>query len=240
MSLREAAAAANLSLPTTHRILSTLKSAGALSGNQDGTYTLGPRLLALHEQYTQTKRAVQDVVEAHMTAMLTDSAMSVRLSVLDVTEIYIFAGVDNGVNAKMRSQVGARYEAYCTAPGKVLLAGLSSRKLDDYVFSAGFVAMTSNTIVVPSRLSDEIKRVHVTGYAVDDGEFIDGVRCLSVPVRMADGQIVAALSVAGERMSLKNISRSVACLTASANDLADKLSRIPGSLRVLHSTADCA
>ena len=233
VSLREAAQATKLSLAATHRILSTLKSVGALSTSHDGTYTLGPRLLALHEQNAKAKRAVQEVVEAHLTEMLCSPATSVRLSVFDTTEIYIFAGVDNGVSAKMRSRIGARYEAYCTAPGKVLLAGLSPHKLDDYVFSAGFVAMTSNTIVVPSRLSDEIKRVHLNGYAVDDGEFIEGVRCISVPVRVVGGQVVAALSIAAETMSLIDISRSVPLLAAHADALAQKLSQIPGSLRVL-------
>ncbi len=233
VSLREAAKAANLSLATTHRILSTLKSVGALSMSHDGTYTLGPRLLALHEQNANADRAVQQVVEAHMTEMLCAPAMSVRLSVFDMAEVYIFAGVDNGVSAKMRSRIGARYEAYCTAPGKILLAGLSGHKLDDYVFGAGFIAMTSNTIVAPSRLSDEIKRVHLNGYAIDNGEFIEGVRCISVPVKMLDGQVVAALSIAAETMSLNDIGRWIPCLGASAEALAEKLSRIPGSLRVL-------
>ena len=233
VSLREAARAACLSLATTHRILSTLKSVGALSTSHDGTYTLGPRLLTLYEQNATAERAVQDVVEAHMTAMLRGPAVSVRLSVFDATEIYIFAGVDNGVSPKMRSRVGAHYEAYCTAPGKVLLSGLSGHKLNDYLFGAGFVAMTSNTIVLPSRLADEIKRVHLSGYAVDDGEFIDGVRCLAVPLKMLDGQVVAALSIAGEEMPMCEIGRSVACLAASAKALAEKLGQIPGSLRVL-------
>ena len=227
VSLREAAKAANLSLATTHRILSTLRSVGALSLSHDGTYMLGPRLLALHEQTANADRAVQEVVEAHITGMLCFPAMSVRLSVFDTTEVYIFAGVDNGVSAKMRSRIGARYEAYCTAPGKVLLAGLSGHKLDNYLFGAGFIAMTSNTIVIPSRLSDEIKRVHLNGYAIDDGEFIEGVRCISVPVRMLDGQVVAALSIAAETMLPDEIDQWIACLNAGAEALAGKLSRIP-------------
>lgn len=237
VSLREAARAANLSLATTHRILSTLKNVGALCTTDDGTYTLGPRLVVLHEQNAKARRTVIGVVEAHMTEMLCSPAMSVRLSVFDMSEIFIFAGVDNGVSPKMRSEVGAHYEAYCTAPGKVLLAGLSGHKLDDYLFGAGFVAMTSNTIVLPSRLSNEIKRVHLNGYAVDDGEFIEGVRCISVPVRNLQGQVVAALSIAAETKVLGSTTRWVDCLVASAGALAIKLNEIPHSLRVLRYQA---
>ena len=225
-------------MATTHRILTTLKCVGAISCRPDGTYTLGPRLLAVHERNTRARQTVQAAVEAHMTELLTGPATSVRLSVLDYDEIYIFAGVDNGVSPRMRSKIGAHYEAYCTAPGKVLLAGLNGRKLDDYVFNAGFVAMTANTIVIPSRLADEIKRVHECGYAFDNGEFIDGVRCLAVPVRTADGQVVAALSIAGEEMPLSCIPQLATRLTASAGDLAGKLGAIPGSLRALQHRMD--
>ena len=189
LSLREAASAAHLSVAATHRILTTLKCVGAISCSQDGSYTLGPRLLAVHERNICARQAVQAAVETHMIELLTGPAISVRLGVLDFDELYIFAGVDNGVSPKMRSKIGARYEAYCTAPGKVLLAGLNGRKLEDYVFNAGFVAMTSNTIVIPSQLADEIKRVHECGYAFDNGEFIDGVRCLAVPVKTAGGHV---------------------------------------------------
>lgn len=238
LSLREAACAARLSVAATHRILTTLKCVGAISCSRDGTYTLGARLLALHERNTRARQAVQAAVKAHMTGLLSGPATSVRLSVLDLDEIYIFAGVDNGVSPKMRSKIGARYEAYCTAPGKVLLAGLSSRKLDDYVFNAGFMAMTSNTIVIPSQLADEIKRVLECGYAFDNGEFIDGVRCLAVPVRSADGQVIAALSIAGEEMALNCVPHLATQLAASAGALAGKLGEIPGSLRALQHRID--
>lgn len=238
LTLREAASAARLSVATTHRILTTMKCVGAINCSQDGTYTLGALLLAVHARNTLARQAVQAAVEAHMTGLLSGPATSVRLSVLDSDEIYIFAGLDNGVSPKMRSKIGARYEAYCTAPGKVLLAGLSGRKLDNYVFNAGFVKMTSNTIVVPSRLANEINRVLECGYAFDNGEFIDGVRCLAVPVRSADRQVIAALSIAGEEMALTCVPHLAARLAVSAGALARKLGEIPGSLRALQHRID--
>jgi len=239
LSLREAALAAHLPVATTHRLLTTLKSAGAIRSGADGLYTLGPRLIALHEREARARDAVRRAIEDHLAEMLTGPpSRSLRFSVLDATELLIYAGVDNGVDPKMRSQVGARYEAYCTAPGKVLLAGLSGRKLEDYVFGAGFVPLTPNTITMPSRLAGELKRVCSSGYALDDGEFIAGVRCLAVPVRLGEGQVIAALSVAGEELPLQTIPRLAADLAASAAVLAAKLECIPGSLRALHDPRD--
>lgn len=43
---------------------------------------------------------------------------------------------------------------------------------------------------------EELKTVRDQGYAVDDEEYYEGVRCVAAPVR-AGGEIVAALSITG-------------------------------------------
>lgn len=231
LSLREAASATRLSVAATHRILLTLKSVGAVQISNDGIYTLGPRLLGLHEQSVRAHRAVMDLVDGQIKALLTGPNMWARLSVLDAAEVYIFAGADTCTDPRMLGRIGARYEAYCTAPGKVLLSALPARKLDDYVFNAGFIPLTSKTIVVPSHLAEEIKRVRLAGYAVDDGEFFEGVRVVAVPVRVVNGPVVAALSLAGAAADTAVL---VSRLTARASELAEAVMRIPGGLRVLH------
>lgn len=237
LTLRQAAAATNLSLATTHRLLRTLQGAGAVSLGRGGAYTLGPRLLALHDQGVQAQRAVQEALDARFQQMLTGPGICVRLSVLDGTEIFIVAGADTCANPKLHSAIGARYEAYCTAPGKVMLAALSPRKLDEYVFDAGFVPLTARTIVLPSRLAEEIRNVQGSGYAVDSGEFFEGVRAVSVPVRMEEGEVIAALSIAGIGMSLDNVEALVAGLSAHASALAEQIGRITGGLRALNCLA---
>ena len=183
----------------------------------------------------EARLAVEAVVDHQFRALLTGPDMWARLSVLDAAEVYIFAGADTCTDPKMLGRIGARYEAYCTAPGKVLLAALPPRKQDEYVFNSGFVPLTSSTIVVPSRLAEEIKRVQLAGYAVDDGEFFEGVRVVAVPVRAADDTVMAALSLAGAATLLGDIGALVASLTKRAVELAASVTHIPGSMRVLRS-----
>lgn len=237
LTLREAAEAANLTIATTHRLLRTLQGAGAVSLGRGGAYTLGPRLLTLHDRGVQAQNAVQEAVDAQLRQMLTAPGICVRLSVLDGAEIFIIAGADTCADPKRHAAVGARYEAYCTAPGKVMLAALSPRKLDEYVFNAGFVALTSRTIVAPSRLAEEIRGIQHCGYAVDSGEFFEGVRAVSVPVRVKQDEVIAALSVAGLGMSLDNVDEVVAGLQAHAGALAEEICRIPSGLRALYCLA---
>ena len=237
LTLREAAAAANLTIATTHRLLRTLQGAGAVSLGRGGAYTLGPRLLTLHNRGVQAQNAVQEAIDVQLRQMLTAPSICVRLSVLDGAEIFIVAGADTCADPKRHAAVGARYEAYCTAPGKVMLAALSPRKLDEYVFNAGFVALTSRTIVAPSRLAEELRNIQHCGYATDSGEFFEGVRAVSVPVRVKQDEVIAALSIAGLGMSLENVDALVASLQAHARALAEQICRIPSGPRALYCLA---
>ena len=72
----------------------------------------------------------------------------------------------------MTINIGTRFPAYCTSMGRVLLAELSSERLDGYLGSAELRGFTSRTITQPAAL-----------------------RSIAVPIRDRSGQVVAAVNV---------------------------------------------
>lgn len=96
------------------------------------------------------------------------------------------------------TQVGLQLEAYCSGIGKVLLAHLPEAQRRAYLAEGPFVALTSRTITDPAMLAQELERVREQGYAIDDGEIIDGLVCTAVPIHAPDGQVHAAISVSRE------------------------------------------
>jgi DNA-binding IclR family transcriptional regulator len=96
------------------------------------------------------------------------------------------ARIDGPKSARMYTPIGRRAPAHATALGKAILA-----------FRRGLVACTPNTITEPAALREELRRTRGRGYAVDQEEFIQGIRCVAVPVRGESGKIEGALSVSG-------------------------------------------
>jgi len=95
------------------------------------------------------------------------------------------------------AEVGHRVPLHSTAVGKVLVAHLPDKALADLLERIGLPARTAATITDRDRFRAELADVRRVGYAVDDGEEADGVYCLAVPVKGADGDMACALSVSG-------------------------------------------
>lgn len=233
VSLRYIATKANLSLPTTHRLLNTLKAVGALQSAGDGTFRLGEKLVGIHTSISDNVHQVRSVVESQLKGLLSKAGISARLSLLDEGELVIMAGNDSGVHQKMRSTIGYRYEAYCTAPGKLLLAALSPDQFNTYMDYAPLVRITQNTICDPQRLRDEIAYIRIMEYALDDQEFIEGVRCIAVPLKDSAERTVAALSIAGEQIELRDLSNLIPQLRQSASILSAQLRELPRGMSTL-------
>ena len=92
--------------------------------------------------------------------------------------------------------IGSTLPSYCTSIGRVLLAALPDAALAKYLASGPFPARTAKTITSQAELDREIELVRQQGWAIADGELEPGLRSIAVPVRKADGQIVAALNLA--------------------------------------------
>lgn len=86
-------------------------------------------------------------------------------------------------------------EAYCSGIGKVLLSCRSDGFVEDYLSSAPFIAFTDRTITAPEDLARCLRKVRERGWASDDGEAVQGLQCLAVPISRPGQQPVGAISI---------------------------------------------
>jgi len=120
---------------------------------------------------------------------------SVSLGVLDGTSTLFVARAEAEHIVSTGVRIGARLPAYCSATGRVLLGAHTDAEIRAIIGGKTLAQRTPKTIVKPTLIVQEINQSRISGFSINDEELELGMRALAVPVRDADGKIVAAVSV---------------------------------------------
>jgi DNA-binding IclR family transcriptional regulator len=184
-----------LSEACAHRMMKTLEEIGAVVRDKRGCYRPGMILTALSKEV-----AIGDLIRATAEDILAKLATRLRgvvhVGLLEGGMVTYAAKIGEPVSVPIPSCVGAQQEAYCSALGKALLAGLSAEKLEDFLYDGDFIALTPQTITTVTGLRTEIFAVRQRGYAVDSKEVYQTICCIGAPIRDPSGGTAAAISFA--------------------------------------------
>lgn len=179
--------------PTVLRLLDVLVRHGALQQAGGGSYALGPRLAAWGQRYIDTLDVPARAREL-MRALARKTRETCFLGVRDERSVLYVAKVDSPQAVRPAARVGTRNPLHSTGIGKALLAFAAAEEIVDYA-AGPLERKTPNTIVKGADLLTELEATRARGYAIDDVENEDGVRCVAAPVRDHTGEAVAAMSV---------------------------------------------
>jgi IclR family pca regulon transcriptional regulator len=194
MTLSEVARRTDISRATARRILLTLESLGFV--RSDGRdFSLSPRVLSLGWAYLSSLKE-WELAQPFMEDLSAEMRETCSACSLDLPDIVFVARVPAPRRILMMSLgVGSRLPAYATAMGRVLLAGLPDRELVAHLAATPLEPLTPRTTTDPARLRAIVAAVREQGFSLVDEELELGLRSLSVPLRGADGQPVAALNL---------------------------------------------
>ena len=102
---------------------------------------------------------------------------------------------------------------------------LSRKELLDIYKGKPLKTYGKKTITSKSKLLEELEKIRKQGYAVDDEEYYEGVRCVAAPIR-AGGTIVAALSITGSifTMTMDRINQVlIGLVTKTAKEISSQM-----------------
>lgn len=91
--------------------------------------------------------------------------------------------------------IGSTNDMHITGLGKALLACYSQKKVDEIVKYNPLIAKTKFSITNKDVLMSDLTKIRKRGYAIDDKESMELVRCVAAPIFDADSNPVAAISI---------------------------------------------
>lgn len=194
LGLREIAARVELPKSTVHRLLATLDLRGfVIRDPASGSYRLGLKGIR-HAGSGPEIRAV-------LSHLALSSGETANLGALTGTDVIYVDRVESPQALRWELGVGSRVPAHASGMGKAILAFLD-RDLVRRLLPSKLRAHTARSITDRDALMAELAAIRRRGYAFDDEEFMDGVRCVAVPVRGGHDDVAGAVSLAGPAFRL--------------------------------------
>ena len=225
LSLTELSQQIGLPKSTTYGLLSTLRSYHYVEQSADtGKYDLGVRLFELGTLASQ-RWSVRDVAKPVMQELNLSLGEMVQLAAEDRGEVLYLEKIDSLRLIRIVSDVGGRLPMHCSALGKVLLAYKPESEVRWIVKNKGLPALTPKTITTLPALEKELSQIRRDGYGTDDGEIMDGLRCVAAPIRDSNDEVKYALSTSGLSGELfgEKLERTVQGVIAAADIISTKL-----------------
>jgi IclR family transcriptional regulator, KDG regulon repressor len=201
--IREISSLTGYPAPTIHRMVSTLVERDYLK--QDPAtkkLSLSFKFLALGTS-VQGRLKLTELARPHLERLMQETRESVNLAIQDGDYVVYLQQVQSDYSMlQLFTKPGARVPLYCTGVGKAFLSRWSDEDVRAYLARTEMRAGTAKTLVRPDRILEELNRIRLQGFSVDNEEMEDGVRCVAALVYNHKGETEAAVSISGAAMRI--------------------------------------
>jgi DNA-binding IclR family transcriptional regulator len=152
----------------------------------------------------------------------------IHLAVLDKNQIIYIDKRGKEQVLTVATRIGGRHLAYCSAMGKVLLAGLPQERLNEVLAMGPLRRFTPTTITQVLILRKELERVQKQGFAIDNEESFAGIKCVAAPIGNNQGEVVAAISatVPKLRMGKERTKELIQLVTQCAQRISERMKSV--------------
>jgi DNA-binding IclR family transcriptional regulator len=223
LTLSEIVRALELPKSSAHSILETLSAEKVVEREEgSGKFYLGVKLVELGNR-ANLELDICRIAAPFLNGLNQEFDETVHLTVLDRDEVLYVDCIESRRRLRTYSVIGVRAPLYCTSVGKAMLAFQRDDEILRIARTKGLKRITSATIDTEEKLFAEVARIREAGYAIDDMEHEEHLRCMGAPIRNARGEVFASLSLSGP--AERNTHERIIAMAPSAMRAGAEISR---------------
>ena len=222
MGITELALATRLQKSNVHRILATLRFMGYVRSNPDSSYEPTLRAWELGQRI-HGRMDLPAAARPHLERLVQKTDETSHVAVLAGHEVVYVETIETANPVRAHTPLGGRAPAYCTASGKALLTGRSPAQIREV--ARRIVRHTPSTLMKHDDLVQALKLARERGYATNVGEFRPNVAGIAAPVLDRQGEVIAAVGIAGplDRLRPARIRQLAPAVIGVARDISAAL-----------------
>ena len=196
--LNELSSALKLNSSTTLRFLTTLQNRGYVYQDPSTSkYSLTYKICRLANKLSANME-LQSVTHPYLIALTEIFQESACVSVEQNMEmVYVDVMSGPGKTLMGMQKVGNTSPMHSTGNGKLLLLNYTEEQIDRLIAKRGLRRFTANTLTDMESLLRRLAEVRRNGFATDEEENENGLRCVAYPIYDYTDKIVAGLSITG-------------------------------------------
>lgn len=228
IGVTELATELNVNKSTAYRILETLRKYNMTEQKKvSSKYKLGPAVLQLSEQVYKDLNIIS-IAKPYMQKLVEELGESTHLCILSNNSAVVIEQITTSSRLSVNSKIGNNEPLHASSVGKCLLAFVNSEELKKILNKIKMDKFNQRTIVDKETLIKELTKTKKRGYAIDDREITDEIRCISVPIFNHKGQAVYSLGLSGpvSRMTRNKMEKAILLLKKTGESVSAKLGHI--------------
>jgi IclR family acetate operon transcriptional repressor len=197
MSLTDLSLKVGVPTSTVHRILITLEKHGFVVISEDtNEWSIGIEAFRVGNAYLDRTNLIEASRKA-MRELMEATGETANLAIADGGDVVFISQVESHNPIRAFFRAGTRGHMHASGIGKALLASMVRREVEKILHSKGCPEFTAKTITSPAELFRDLEITRERGWAFDDEERYDGMRCIASCIYNAFGEAVAGISVSG-------------------------------------------
>jgi DNA-binding IclR family transcriptional regulator len=195
VSLGQLTAMLGIDRSSVFRLANTLKRRGFLANPAAGKeYVLGTSVWRLSRQYDWSGMLAA-IAHDHLQALASATGETAHLAVREGRKALFVDHAATSQVIAISGQTGELVPLYCTSHGKALLADFDETGLKQLFGSKPLTRYTKHTLITVADLAKACSEIRSRGYASDNSEYMEGVRCVASPIRDKDGFVIASIGI---------------------------------------------
>ena len=195
MPLKDLTALLGIDRSSVFRLANTLKRRRFLA-SPIGAQGLHPGSIDLAAVRKYGQNMLITLCREQLRSLSSKTGETSHLAVMEGTQaLFIDHCAPTNRVVTVRGQTGELVPLHCSAHGKALSTDLGLSELTVLFGSSTLPRHTERTIGLVAELAKVCTRNRTRGFAIDDGEDVEEVRCVAAPIRNEDGAVVASLGI---------------------------------------------
>lgn len=192
-----------LSRQVTYHLIHSMLGTGIIRKNESNRYTLGLAAVSIAEGFHRQLAPPEQLARRVRSIVAATGETAHAGGWVDGEIVALATAAGHAPVAAAKVPQGYSGDAHARAAGKLLLALASPEVRRSYLGEHPLARRTSNTITDPEAFENELAQIRARGYALDNEEFYEGLKCVAVPVAGLGGRFVLGISVPKERFEKK-------------------------------------